>query len=78
MDVVVAESAQRCTLSPARIAHVASNYIGKTSGLSYQDHFEKMIVAVVGYRSLEHGYSGRSSYPSDAGRSYLDEATLIL
>ena len=53
MDLVVMESAQRCTLSQARIAHVESNYIGKTSGFSYQHHFEKMVIAVVGYRMLE-------------------------
>jgi hypothetical protein len=53
MDLVVAESAKRCTLTPTRIAHVETNYIGKTSGFSYQLHFERMMVAVVGYRILE-------------------------
>lgn len=53
MDLVVAEAAQRCALSQARIKLIDENYIGKTNGFSYQGHFEKMMVSVVGYRMLE-------------------------
>lgn len=73
MDLVVSESAQRCTLSPARIEHVESNYIGKTSGFSYQHHFEKMMVAVVGYRVLEQAENraGAAIAAMDGALTYL-------
>lgn len=73
MDLVVTESAQRCTLSKPRIDHVIKNYIGKTSGFSYQSHFEKMIVAVVGYRVLEQAeqYAGQAIPAMDGALTFL-------
>jgi hypothetical protein len=53
MDLVVSETATRCALSPARIKLIDDNYIDRTYGLSYQNHFEKMMISVVGYRVLE-------------------------
>lgn len=53
MDLVVSDTAQRCVLSPARIKLIGDNYIDRTYGLSYEKHFEKMMISVVGYRVLE-------------------------
>lgn len=53
MDLIVSEAAKRCALSPARIKLIDKDYIGRTNGFSYQGHFEKMMVSVVGYRMLE-------------------------
>jgi hypothetical protein len=53
MDLLVLESANRCSLSPNRIKWIDERYIQTTNGFSYQKHFEKMIVSVVGYRVLE-------------------------
>jgi hypothetical protein len=53
MDLIVQESANRSSLSIARIKSIDENYIRKTYGFSYKGHFEKMMVSVVGYRILE-------------------------
>jgi hypothetical protein len=53
MDHLVFEAANRCSLSRKRIDWLKESYINKTYGFTYQNHFEKMIVAVVGYRILE-------------------------
>lgn len=53
MDLIVAEAAQRCALSQPRIKLIDEAYIGRTNGFSYQGHFEKMMVSVIGYRMLE-------------------------
>ena len=53
MDLLVIEAANRCSLSPGRIKWIDEKYIQSTHGFSYQKHFEKMIVSVVGYRVLE-------------------------
>ena len=53
MDVLVIEAANRCSLSAARVKWIDKQYVQNTNGFSYQKHFEKMIVSVVGYRILE-------------------------
>jgi hypothetical protein len=53
MDLLVSESANRCSLSTNRIKWIDEKYIQTTYGFSYKKHFEKMIVSVVGYRLLE-------------------------
>lgn len=53
MDLLVIEAANRCKLSSDRIKWIDEKYIKNTNGFSYQKHFEKMIVSVVGYRVLE-------------------------
>lgn len=53
MDLLVRDCATRCVISTDRIQILEKDYIKKTSGFSYQDHFAKMMVAVVGYRILE-------------------------
>lgn len=53
MDQLVSDAAGRCALSQKRIDWLNQSYISKTYGFTYQKHFEKMIVAVVGYRILE-------------------------
>lgn len=53
MDLLVREAAQRCSLSAARLKWIDTEYVRPTYGFSYQKHFEKMIVSVVGYRVLE-------------------------
>lgn len=53
MDLLVLETATRCSLSSNRIKWIDEKYIQTTNGFSYQKHFEKMIVSVVGYRVLE-------------------------
>ncbi|MDZ4145878.1 hypothetical protein [Hydrogenophaga sp.] len=51
MDTLVLESAQRCNLNSTLLNRVKKNYIDKTFGLQYSKHFEKMLIAVIGYRS---------------------------
>lgn len=53
MDQIVIDCATRCTLSAPRIASVKKRYIEKTYGFHYENHFEKMLIAVVGYKNLE-------------------------
>lgn len=53
MDLLVRDAAQRCELSAARLKWIDKEYVRPTYGFSYQKHFEKMIVSVVGYRILE-------------------------
>ena len=57
MDLFVMDTARRCGLSPARQEWISQKYVRPTSGFSYQGHFEKMIVSVVGYRVLEEAES---------------------
>lgn len=53
MDSVVIDCAARCNLSPARLSSIQRSYIKRTSGFHYEVHFEKMLVAVVGFKILE-------------------------
>lgn len=53
MDLLVRDTANRCKLSPKYILLVDKKYIEKTFGFEYRRHFEKMLIAVVGYRVLE-------------------------
>ncbi len=53
MDLLVRDTANRCKLSPKYISLVDKKYIEKTYGFEYRKHFEKMLIAVVGYRILE-------------------------
>ncbi|WOP14325.1 hypothetical protein [Ottowia sp. SB7-C50] len=53
MDHLVRECSVRCGLSVARSSWLESKYIKTTHGFHYQTHFEKLVVAVVGYRILE-------------------------
>ncbi len=73
MDSIVSESAQRCALSQARIERINQNYIKRTSGFSYQGHFEKMMISVVGYRMLEaaENRAGSVIQAMDGALSYL-------
>lgn len=54
MDLMVRDTANRCNLSPRYITQVEEKYIEKTFGFEYRKHFEKMLIAVVGYRVLEN------------------------
>ena len=54
MDLLVRETANRCNLSQKYILLVDKKYIEKTFGFEYRKHFEKMLIAVVGYRILEN------------------------
>ncbi|WCM86529.1 hypothetical protein [Acidovorax sp. NCPPB 3576] len=53
MDCIVMETALRCAISTKRQEKISASYIKPTSGFSYKQHFEKMIISVVGYRILE-------------------------
>jgi hypothetical protein len=53
MDLLVRDAVNRCKLSPKYSSHVDKKYIEKTFGFEYRKHFEKMLIAVVGYRILE-------------------------
>ena len=54
MDSVVLGAAQRCALSQSRITQVSKSYVKKTYGFQYENHFEKMIISVTGYKTLEN------------------------
>lgn len=73
MDLIVSEAAKRCALSPARIKLIDKDYIGRTNGFSYQGHFEKMMVSVVGYRVLEaaENHAGNVIQAMDGALTYL-------
>lgn len=73
MDLMVSEAAQRCSLSSVRIKQVNENYIKKTNGFSYQGHFEKMMVSVIGYRMLElaEARAGSTIQVMDGALTYL-------
>lgn len=53
MDQIVIDCSTRCKLSPTRHESVKKKYIEKTYGFHYENHFEKMLIAVVGYKRLE-------------------------
>lgn len=53
MDKLVLDSAVRCRLSNARVKAIEEKYVNKTYGFSYKNHFEKMIVSVLGYQVLQ-------------------------
>ncbi|MFN3436280.1 MAG: hypothetical protein ACK41V_01145 [Acidovorax sp.] len=73
MDAIVLETAQRCALSPQRIAQISDKYVKPTSGFSYKNHFEKMIISVVGYKILEQAESnaGAPVYALESTLDYL-------
>lgn len=71
MDVIVFEAAQRCALSTPRLNHITTKYIKPTYGFSYRNHFEKMIVSVVGYRVLDRAEANAGA-PIFAMESTLD------
>ena len=53
MDGLVADTGVRCALSQIRNDQVKRKYIEKTYGFVYEQHFERMLISVVGYRILE-------------------------
>jgi len=53
MDRLVIDCANRCQLSQSRLQSIQVDYVKKTSGFDYKRHFEKMLVAVVGFKVLE-------------------------
>ena len=53
MDFVVQECANRSGLSEKRLKSVDEKYVKTTYGLHYDKHFEKMLIAVVGFKILE-------------------------
>jgi hypothetical protein len=53
MDSVVIDSANRCSLSGTRVEKIRSHYVKNTSGFKYDNHFEKMLTAVTGFKVLE-------------------------
>lgn len=74
MDLIVSDAAKRCSLSAARIKHIDKDYIRKTNGFSYQRHFEKMLVSVIGYRMLEaaENNAGYAIQAMDGALTYLE------
>ncbi len=73
MDLIVSNAATRCALSAARIKLIDKDYIKKTNGFSYQGHFEKMMVSVIGYRMLEaaEARAGNLVQAMDGALTYL-------
>ena len=73
MDMIVSDAAKRCALSAARIKLIDKDYIRKTNGFSYQGHFEKMLVSVIGYRMLEaaENHAGTAIPAMDGALTYL-------
>lgn len=73
MDLIVSDAANRCALSAARIKLIDQAYIRKTNGFSYQGHFEKMMVSVIGYRTLEAAetQAGNAIQAMDGALTYL-------
>lgn len=53
MDQLVLDAAIRACLSNKRLTTIKERYIKNTYGFQYSKHFEKMMIAVVGYRILE-------------------------
>jgi hypothetical protein len=56
MDLLVNECALRCNLSQPRLNKVES-FIRYTYGFQYEQHFEKMLISVIGFRELEKAES---------------------
>ena len=52
IDVLVKDCAIRCSLTPLRLSSVDS-YVKRTSGFHYTNHFERMLIAVIGFKCLE-------------------------
>ena len=73
MDLIVSDAAKRCAISAARIKLIDKDYIRKTNGFSYQGHFEKMMVSVIGYRMLEAAeiQAGNVIQAMDGALTYL-------
>lgn len=73
MDMIVSDAAKRCALSVARIKLINKDYIRKTNGFSYEGHFEKMMVSVIGYRMLEAAeiQAGSAIQAMDGALTYL-------
>ena len=53
MDRVVIDCANRCSLSAIRLQSIQRDYVRRTHGFEYERHFEKMLIAVIGFRVLE-------------------------
>lgn len=53
MDSVVKDCANRIGLSAPHLKSVEDDYVAQTHGFQYKTHFEKMLVAVVGFKVLE-------------------------
>lgn len=56
MDQLVNECAVRCNLSQPRLTTVNA-FIKKNFGFQYEQHFEKMLISVIGFRELEKAES---------------------
>jgi hypothetical protein len=52
MDQMIHDCAHRCNLSATRLSTV-STYVKNTYGFKYDQHFERMLSAVIGFRELE-------------------------
>ena len=52
MDLLVKDCAIRCSLTAERIQSVDS-HVQKTHGFHYTKHFERMLIAVIGFKCLE-------------------------
>ncbi len=53
MDSVVVDCARRCNLSRERLQSIQQQYVKRTYGFDYSQHFEKMLAAVIGFKTLE-------------------------
>lgn len=53
MDKVVIDCAIRCNLSVDRLESINRDYVKRTYGFEYSRHFEKMLTAVIGFKTLE-------------------------
>lgn len=56
MDQLVNECAVRCNLSQPRL-NTVNAFIKKNYGFQYEQHFEKMLISVIGFRQLEKAES---------------------
>jgi hypothetical protein len=61
MDKLVSETAARAALTETRMTTVEKQYIRRTNGFHYSNHFEKMLISVVGYKVLEQIEAAKAS-----------------
>ena len=53
MDELVNDSAVRSNLTLKRISTVKLKIVKRTYGFHYENHFEKMLISIIGFKNLE-------------------------